>query len=169
MKLFIRQSFTQADKYQSCIIQDVLNLIEERFPEVCFLTGGNAASSHSFIKNFEMTTGLAFSPKVFRNYRLNLINECEAMVFIRTSMSESGAFELSYNLHTPHPKPVFYAHWKLAPIKTTLLRELDKDFPVTYCEFVDGKDIDKDFSAFVKYHKLSSRVPEQEDNLVTSL
>jgi len=156
MKLFIRQSFTQADESQSNIIQGVINQIQEQFPQTCFLTGEHASCSTSFIENFEAKTGLNFTPKTFRNYRIGLINEADALVFIRTSMSESGAFELSYNLHSENPKPVFYAHWRYAPIKTTLLKELDQEFPVSYCEFIQARDIREEFSAFVHAHSLST-------------
>ena len=163
MKLFIRQSFTQADQSQSNIIQGVIDLIKEQFPKSCFLTGEHASCSASFIENFETTTGLIFTPKAFRNYRIGLINEADALVFIRTSMSESGAFELSYNLHAGKPKPVFYAHWRYAPIKTTLLRELDLEFPVRYCEFVQPEDLREEFAAFVNEYQLSAGETVQAD------
>ncbi|WP_281560081.1 hypothetical protein [Thalassomonas sp. RHCl1] len=159
MKLFIRQSFTQADKSQSNVVQGVIDLIKALFPQTNFLTGEHASSSASFIENFETTTGLIFTPKAFRNYRLALLDEADALLFIRTSMSESGAFELSYNLHADNPKPVFYAHWRYAPIKTTLLKELDQEFPVRYCEFVRAKDLREHFSAFVKEYQLSADGP----------
>ncbi|WDE10530.1 hypothetical protein [Thalassomonas haliotis] len=163
MKLFIRQSFTQADKSQSNVIQGVIDLIKALFPQTNFLTGEHASCSASFIENFEATTGLIFTPKAFRNYRLGLINEADALLFIRTSMSESGSFELSYNLHTDNPKPVFYAHWRYAPIKTTLLKELDQEFPVRYCEFVRPEELSEDFAAFVKKYQLSGKDPMSTD------
>ncbi|WDD97784.1 hypothetical protein [Thalassomonas actiniarum] len=162
MKLFIRQSFTQADKSQSNVIQGVIDLIKELFPKTNFLTGEQASCSASFIENFEVTTGLIFTPKAFRNYRLALLDEADALLFIRTSMSESGAFELSYNLHAGSPKPVFYAHWRNAPIKTTLLKELDQEFPVRYGEFVSPKDLREPFAAFAQEYQLSANAPEFE-------
>ena len=155
MKLFVRQSFTQADETQRIIVQGVLDVIKQDFQNAVFLTGEIAAKSSSFMQRFEQTTGRKFTPESFRKYRLSLIEKCDAMVFIRTSMSESGAFELAYNLHAYTPKPVFYAHWRNAPIKTTLLRKLDEDYDVSYCEFSSAKDIRLDFRDFVDHYALS--------------
>lgn len=154
MKLFVRQSFTQADKSQQKTIQKILDMIKRDFQDIILLTGKKAEKSDSFQNCFEKTTGTRFAPKAFRKYRLSLIDQCDAFLFIRTSMSESGSFELSYNLHSNTPKPVFYAHWSKAPIKTTLLRELGDDYPVVYSEFKKAKDIQPDFRNFVNGYKL---------------
>ena len=79
------------------------------------------------------------------------------MIFIRTSMSESSAFELAYNLHSQQPKPVFYAHWANSPIKTTLLRELNGEYPVVYKEFNSAHDVLFDLRNFFKKYKLIER------------
>ena len=74
-------------------------------------------------------------------------------------MSESGAFELAYNLHANNPKPVFYAHWVNAPIKTTLLRELDGEYPIVYNEFNSSQDILSGFKDFLKRFNLLEKEP----------
>lgn len=154
MKLFIRQSFTQADGSQSKLVQKVLNAIKKEYRHVEFLTGSTALCSESFRDHFEDSAGVEFTPTAFREYRLDLIDQCDAIVVIRTSMSESGAFELSYNFHNKNPKPVFYALWKKAPIKTTLLRELDSHYPVVYCEFEQAEEIINRFREFTAQYNL---------------
>ncbi|OUS24798.1 hypothetical protein A9Q99_23690 [Gammaproteobacteria bacterium 45_16_T64] len=160
MKLFIRQSFTQADRFQSKMIQQVINVLEKECPSANFLTGRRAMDRDNFAAEFERITGIQFSPAKFREYRLNLIDESDALVFIRTSMSESSAFELSYNLHSTHPKPVFYAHWHQAIIETTLLRELEEDYPVMYTQFRSVTDIRTPFRTFLNAYGLSLDVME---------
>lgn len=155
MDLFIRQSFTQADEAQQALIQSVIDEIKQQYSNIHFLTGTRAQSRDSFKADFESETGQDFSPVTFRKHRLKLIDRCDAMVFIRTSMSESGAFELSYNLHTKKPKPVFYAVWDQASITTTLLRDLDKEFPVTYKNFSSAQDMMLGLDNFFKKHKLN--------------
>jgi hypothetical protein len=56
-------------------------------------------------------------------------------------MSESGAFEVCYNVFAEPRAPMFFAVWKHAPIKTTLLRELDEVCDVTYREFEDPEEL----------------------------
>jgi len=58
-----------------------------------------------------------------------------AMVFIRTSLSESGAFEAAYNVFGGSAVPMFFAVWKGAPIKTTVLRDLDEFGVAQYVTF----------------------------------
>ena len=61
-----------------------------------------------------------FSAKNFRKYRLELLNKADLMIIIRTSLSESSAFELAYNIYEGRKSPVFFAIHESAPIKTTL-------------------------------------------------
>src|SRR5262249_32613856 len=63
------------------------------------------------------------------------LQSCAQPLSSRTAMSESGAFEVSYNVFVEPRAPMFFAVWKHAPIKTTLLRELEEVCDVTYREF----------------------------------
>src|ERR1700719_1378794 len=65
-------------------------------------------------------------------------------------MSESGAFEVSYNVFAEPRAPMFFAVWKHAPIKTTLLRELEDVCNVTYREFEDPEDLRVDLEHFFR-------------------
>ncbi|AQS35881.1 hypothetical protein Sps_00687 [Shewanella psychrophila] len=154
MKLFIRQSFTQADSGQESLVQSVIDEIRREYACADFLTGTHALNKNSFIEYFEHQMKQEFTAKSFRQYRLGLIEQCDALIFIRTSMSESGAYELAYNLHSQKPKPVFYAHWVNAPIKTTLLRELDDEYPLVYNAFNSSDDILAGLSVFFKRYDL---------------
>ena len=159
MKLFIRQSLTQADKGQEALVQSVIDKIRCEYGSADFLTGTHALNKDSFIEYFEREMNQKFTAKAFREYRFGLIKQCDALIFIRTSMSESGAFELAYNLHSNNPKPVFYAHWVNAPIKTTLLRELDGEYPIVYKEFNSSQDILSGFKDFLKRFNLLGKEP----------
>jgi hypothetical protein len=65
-------------------------------------------------------------------------------------MSESGAFEVSYNVFAEPRAPMFFAVWKHAPIKTTLLRGLEDVCDVTYREFEDPEDLRGDLQHFFR-------------------
>ena len=65
-------------------------------------------------------------------------------------MSESGAFEVSYNVFAEPRAPMFFAVWKHAPIKTTLLRELEEVCDVTYREFEDPEELRGDLQHFFR-------------------
>jgi carbamoyl-phosphate synthase large subunit len=75
------------------------------------------------------------------------------MIVIRTGLSESGAFEVAYNIFGGKRVPIFFAVWDQAPIKTTLLRDLDELVPVRYVTFSSPEELRQpllDFlSAFV--------------------
>jgi carbamoyl-phosphate synthase large subunit len=65
-------------------------------------------------------------------------------------LSESGAFEISYNVFAEPRAPMFFAVWKHAPIKTTLLRELEEVCDVTYREFEDPEALRGDLEHFFR-------------------
>ena len=67
---------------------------------------------------------------------------------MRTALSESGAFEVCYNVYTEPRAPMFFAVWKGAPIKTTLLRDLDDVCDVMYREFDDPEELRIDLERF---------------------
>ena len=64
-------------------------------------------------------------------------------------MSESGAFEIAYNAYN-RKVPMFFAIWDNAPIKTTLLRDLESLCPVKYVTFSHASEIQKPLSEFVE-------------------
>ena len=68
-------------------------------------------------------------------------------------MSESGAFEVSYNVFAEPRAPMYFAVWKHAPIKTTLLRELEEVCDVTYREFEDPEELRGDLQRF--FHRVA--------------
>ena len=84
----------------------------------------------------------------FRRYRLGQLRRADAFLYVRTAMSESGAFEVSYNVFAEPRAPMFFAVWKHAPIKTTLLRDLEEVCDVTYSEFEDPDELRGDLEHF---------------------
>jgi carbamoyl-phosphate synthase large subunit len=138
LKLFIRQPFTESDQQQQRIISDVLAMIDEvsgaPYP-FHYLTGTEAESAETFKASFERDHDLPFTPQNFRKHRLKLLDQADALINIRTGMSESSAFELSYHIFKGTCAPILFLVWKHAPIKTTLIRELEDLCRVTYVEF----------------------------------
>jgi carbamoyl-phosphate synthase large subunit len=138
LKLFIRQPFTESDARQQQLIGDILNVIDSAngLPHAFdYLTGMKAESAETFKKSFERDHDLPFTPKNFRDHRLALLDQADAVVNIRVGMSESSAFELGYHIFKGRCTPVLFLVWKQAPIKTTLIRELQDLCEVTYVEF----------------------------------
>ena len=138
LKLFIRQPFTESDEREQRMIADILALIDSAngLPHPFdYLTGTQAESADTFRQSFERKMGIPFTPKNFRRYRLALLDQADALINIRVGMSESSAFELSYHIFKGRRTPILFLVWKGAPIKTTLLRELDDLCDVTYIEF----------------------------------
>lgn len=64
-----------------------------------------------------------------------MIRNADAFINLRTAMSESAAFEVAYNLFSDMSVPMFFAVWRNAPIRTTLIRDLQDLGDVTYVEF----------------------------------
>jgi carbamoyl-phosphate synthase large subunit len=144
LKLFIRQPLTQSGDESMKIVERVLGIVEEigsNGPRFEYLTGNTPLSDQTFREDFEQSQGLPFNPVNFRRHRLSLLRRAEAFLYIRTAMSESGAFEVSYNVFAGPRAPMFFAVWKRAPIKTTLLRELEELCDVTYREFEDPEEL----------------------------
>lgn len=138
LNLFIRQPFTESGQQQQQIIQGVLDQVQQvhhQHQPLNSLTGLEAQSQDTFRQAFEQTTGLRFTPSNFRRHRLQLLDQADAMLIVRTSLSESGAFEIAYNTFGGRRIPMFFAVWKQSPIKTTLLRELDEVCQATYVTF----------------------------------
>ncbi|NHZ66835.1 carbamoyl-phosphate synthase large subunit [Massilia genomosp. 1] len=151
LKLFIRQPFTESDAAQQHLIGQVLHLIDgaNGLPHPFdYLTGARAESADTFKKSFERDTGLPFTPKHFRDHRLGLLDQADALVNIRVGMSESSAFELGYHIFKGRRTPVLFLVWKEAPIKTTLIRELQDLCDVTYLEFGHVDELRAGIQAF---------------------
>jgi carbamoyl-phosphate synthase large subunit len=153
LKLFIRQPLTQSGDESKTIVEEVLQIVDEigrngvRFE---YLTSNTPLSDQTFRENFEQSQGLAFNPVNFRRYRLSQLRRADAFLYVRTAMSESGAFEVAYNVFAEPRAPMFFAVWKHAPIKTTLLRELDEVCDVTYREFEDPEELRGDLQHFFR-------------------
>jgi carbamoyl-phosphate synthase large subunit len=151
LKLFIRQPLTQSGDESKKIVEGVLQIVDEiarngvRFE---YLTGNTPLSDETFRENFEQSQGLVFNPVNFRRYRLGQLRRADAFLYVRTALSESGAFEVCYNVFAEPRAQMFFAVWKHAPIKTTLLRELDEVCDVTYREFNDPEELRGDLQEF---------------------
>ncbi|UOD28955.1 carbamoyl-phosphate synthase large subunit [Massilia violaceinigra] len=151
LKLFIRQPFTESDAGQQRLIGDIMALIDSAngLPHPFdYLTGTRAESADTFKKSFERDYHLPFTPKNFRDHRLGLLDHADAVVNIRVGMSESSAFELGYHIFKGRCTPVLFLVWKHAPIKTTLIRELQDLCDVTYLEFEHVDELRKGIHAF---------------------
>jgi carbamoyl-phosphate synthase large subunit len=72
---------------------------------------------------------------------LDLIDQADAIIVIRTGLSESTAFEVAYNIYGGTGAPIFFAIWDQAPIKTTLLRDRNEIVPVRYVTFSDPEEL----------------------------
>ncbi len=137
INVFVRQPFTQSGGEEQRIIQsamDVLSQCRSVF-DLNFLTPLRAETSATFKKRFEEIEKRPFTPENFRNYRLKLIHQADAFVFIKTGLSESGSFEIAYNIFKGNKAPLFFAVWEKTPIKTKLLRDLDNLCLVQYKSF----------------------------------
>jgi carbamoyl-phosphate synthase large subunit len=156
LRLFIRQPLTQSGDESKAIVEGVLRIVEDigrngvRFE---YLTGNTPLSDQTFRENFERSQGLPFNPTNFRRHRLDQLRRADAFLYVRTAMSESGAFEVSYNVFAEPRAPMFFAVWKHAPIKTTLLRELEEVCDVTYREFEHPDELRGDLQHF--FHRLA--------------
>jgi len=153
LRLFIRQPLTESGQAQQDLIAAVLARIDEHNGDPCpfrYLTGRQAESAETFRASFEAESGLPFTPQNFRTWRLDLLSQAEAFINIRVGMSESSAFELSYHVFKGACTPVLFLVWKHAPIKTTLLKDLEHLCDVTYVEFDDADDIRDNVGAFFR-------------------
>jgi carbamoyl-phosphate synthase large subunit len=160
INLFIRQPFTESDELQQRLIGDILRLIDSANGSPYsfnYLTGIEAESAVTFKKSFERDYHLPFTPQNFRNHRLHLLDQADALINIRVGMSESSAFELSYHIFKGRCTPILFLVWKHAPIKTTLIRELDDLCDVTYIEFEHVDELREGIHRFFNAKALGSR------------
>ena len=160
LKLFIRQPFTESDEQQQALIGDVMRLIDSANGAPFafdYLTGTQAESAGTFKASFERSQGQPFTPQNFRRHRLALLDQADAMVNIRVGMSESSAFELAYHVFQGRRTPVLFLVWKHAPIKTTLIRDLDDLVDVTYLEFEHPDELRQGIHTFFHSLQLANR------------
>jgi hypothetical protein len=158
LRLFIRQPFTESGESQQRLIEEILQIVDTANDPRCpfnYLTGTSAESADTFRESFERNRHLPFTPKNFRDYRLKLLDQADALINIRVGMSESSAFELSYHIFKGQCSPILFLVWKHAPIKTTLIRELEDLCEVTYLEFECADELRAGIHGF--FHMLSSR------------
>jgi carbamoyl-phosphate synthase large subunit len=153
INLFIRQPFTEAAQKELGIVQgvlDVLTSLNGNPVTLESLTGLEAQSEGTFRQTFEKETGLDYTPENFRTNRLELLDRADAIIFIRTGLTESGAFEVAYNLYKGNKVPVFFAIWKKAPMRDTFLKDLENLLPVSYVEFDDPKELELPLREFLE-------------------
>jgi len=151
LNLFIRQPFTESDDAQQQLIAQVMRVIDsanEMPRPFVYLTGLQAESATTFKPAFEAATGQPFTPQAFRRHRLELLKRADAFVNIRVGMSESSAFEIAYHIFAGRRTPMLFLVWKKAPIKTTLLRDMQDLCEVTYLEFDHADELAAGVRAF---------------------
>lgn len=157
INLFIRQPFTESSNDERIIVQSVLDLIKKIVLEngnINVITDFEAQTSDSFIIRFEQLTRKKFTPQEFRKYRLSLLDTADAIIHIRTGLSESSSFEIAYNIFKGKKAPILFCVWKNSPIKTTLLKDLDDLCDANYIEFSDFSDLESTIIDFLA--KISS-------------
>lgn len=152
LKLYIRQGFTETGKGNKEVIQGVYDIItsyKDQFA-LAFCFPPKALDKDSFREYFATKTGGEFKPQGFRKYRLSLLDEADAFIVIRTSLSESTSFEISYNIYGSKNIPMFFAVWEEAPIKTTLLKDLEDVADVEYYKFKSANELKEPIFDFLK-------------------
>jgi hypothetical protein len=153
LKLFVRQPLTESGAAQQALIGEVLRRLEAhngRPRPFDYLAGRQAERADTFKTAFEAESGQAFTPRAFRQHRLQQLRQADAFVNIRAGMSESSAFELSYHVFRGACTPVLFLVWKQAPIKTTLLKELGDLCDVTYLEFDEPAQLEPGIERFFR-------------------
>lgn len=153
IKIFVRQPLTQTTEREARVVQTALDGIGELVGEgryaLEFLTGTRAHDKESFRSAFTSEAGGAFAPRRFRDTRLALLTRADVMLVLRTGLSESGAFEVAYNIYGGRRIPMLFAVWDQAEIKTTLLRDLDDLAKVRYVRFSDPASVATELARFL--------------------
>jgi hypothetical protein len=153
IKVFVRQPLTQTGEREARIVQAALDgiggLVGDGRYAMEFLTGTKAHDSESFRQAFATDAGAAFAPRRFRDTRLALLARADVMLVVRTGLSESGAFEIAYNIYGGRRIPMLFAVWDEAEIKTTLLRDLEDLADVRYVRFSDPAAVSTEFARFI--------------------
>ncbi|MDX2320755.1 MAG: hypothetical protein QNK26_09195 [Moritella sp.] len=152
MKLLVKQDVGDIHKDHLKILDNVITFLQHNISDLEFLPFNLSEEQDDYKQAFQRQTGIIFTPANYRHYRLRLLSVVDALLYIHTSSNDSDAYELSYNLSSIHPKPVFFAVWRGAPIKSPLLKELDQDYPVTYCQFSHPRELLEGFKHFLRQH-----------------
>ena len=138
LKVFVRKAITGESDKEVKIIQgasEILQNFKSGDFKLEFLTDLKIQNKNAK-RNSELD-----SPKNLRSHRLSLLNQSDAMIIIRTHVSESTVFELSQNIFNAKNVPIFIAIWDEAPLKGTLLRELHDIANVTYFTFKNPQEL----------------------------
>jgi len=152
LRIFVRQPFTESGNREKEIVQGVLDVLRNLDGDPYKLAvpnGFEAQSQETFRQAYERSSGKPFTPENFRATRLADLCDADAMFVIRTGLSESGSFEVAYNIFGGRRVPMFFAVWAQSPIKTTLLRELQEIADATYATFQAPWQIEKPLREFL--------------------
>ncbi len=153
INILLRQPLTQSSDAEASLVARCISEIERfdgHFARFHFLGGARAQSDASFRESFERRLGAPFTPSNFRKHRLSMIRNADAFINLRTAMSESTAFEVAYNLFSGTAIPMFFAVWRKAPIRTTLIRDLQDLGDVTYVEFDKPRELRRPLWTFLR-------------------
>jgi hypothetical protein len=165
MKLLVKQNVGDINRDHLKIVGNVVTFLQNNIAGLEFLPLHLDEDQDDYQLSFQQRTGIVFTPANYRHYRLRLLSVVDALLYIHTSANDSDAYELSYNLSAIHPKPVFFAVWRGAPIKSPLLKELDQDYPVTYCQFSHPKELLEGFKLFLQKSGEKQCVEHEEEQL----
>ncbi|MGW2873672.1 MULTISPECIES: hypothetical protein [Kitasatospora] len=144
LRLFVRQPLTRSGPGDRDVVQSVVDLATDpgvASGPVTLLPYPAAQHAGTFKEAFTEETGLAFTPAAFRAWRLGLLDSAHAMLVVRTELSESGAYEVAYNVHAGPRLPVFFAVHASCPIRTTLLQDLAPLVDARYHSFTRAGEL----------------------------
>jgi carbamoyl-phosphate synthase large subunit len=150
--IFVRQPFTESGNSEKEVVQGVLDVLRKMNGNPYKLltpTGFEAQSESTFREAYERTSGKPFTPQDFRATRLEYLKNADVMLVIRTGLSESGSFEIAYNIFGGRRIPMLFAVWDKAPIKTTLLQELQEIADATYITFASPEELEAPLREFL--------------------
>lgn len=162
MKLLVKQNVGEINNEHLKIVSNVVTFLQGNIPDLEFLPVHLDEDLENYQDAFQKQTGIVFTPANYRHYRLRLLSVVDAILFIHTSSNDSDAYELSSNLSSINPKPVFFAVWRGAPLKSPLMKELDLDYPVTYCQFSHPKELLEGFKTFLETYDQAQNLLSQE-------
>jgi hypothetical protein len=152
LQLFVRQPLTRSHAGDREIVQSVVDIachpVVAGGP-VSLLPYESAQHAGTFRDSFTATTGQTFTPSAFRAWRLSQIDDAHAMLVVRTELSESGAYEIAYNVHAGPRVPIFFAVHSGCSIQTTLLQELDELVDARYHVFTESTELVEPLQRFL--------------------
>lgn len=164
LRVFVRQPLTRSAPGDRDVIQAVVNLVCDPAiagGPVSLLPYPHAHHAGTFRDAFTEESGHAFSPTAFRDWRLRLLDSAHAMLVVRTELSESGAYEVAYNVHGGPRVPIFFAVHRSCPITTTLLQDLAPLVDARYVEFTEARELADPVRAFLTSCRQSAPLAER--------